>query len=242
MVAHWGQNCASPFGSETRSEKSGVSPKGLTNLRVVHSTARTGLYISISKPPKQHTALETLILSWYISKIKYTLYSPPPKLEIAGPSQRWVAFLIRDINNVTFPGSTGLLMFEWDPGERAVCSNCWIFPAQNASKHIKKNTHKKTLSQWKWDMATLETLWSRLLAGAYLWGSCLGAGGGGWGPPWPSVWELLWHQMSSRTCHSYTPMSQVCIVFLIIVFTFLSSREFFYSNLNFDIRAKIWER
>lgn len=147
MVAHWGQNCASPLGSETRSEKSGVSPKGLTNLRVVHSTARTGLYISISKPPKQHTALETLILSWYISKIKFTLYSPPPKLEIAGPSQRWVAFLIRDINNVTFPGSTGLLMFEWDPGERAVCSNCWIFPAQNASKHIKKNTHKKTLSQ-----------------------------------------------------------------------------------------------
>lgn len=142
MVTRWGQNCASPSGSETCSDKSGVSPKGLTHLRVVHSTARTDLYISISKPPKQHTTLETLILSWYISKIKYTLYSPPPKLEIAGLSQRWVAFLIRDINNVTFTstGSTGLLMFEWDPGERAVCSNCWIliFPAQNASKHIKK--------------------------------------------------------------------------------------------------------
>ena len=103
-------------------------------------------------------------------------------------------------------------------------------------------TDFQTLSQWRWDMATLETLWSRLLAGSYLWGSCLGAGGGGWGPPWPSVWELPLNQMSPRTCHSYTSMSQVRIIFLIIVFTFLSSREFCCRNLNFDIRAKIWVR
>lgn len=113
--------------------------------RVVHNTTCTGLYISVSKSPKQHKTLETLILFWRISKIKYMLYSPPPKLEIAGLPWRWVALLIRDINNMTFTStsSTELLIFEWHPGERAVCSSCWIFPAQNASKHIKK---KKKLS------------------------------------------------------------------------------------------------
>lgn len=118
--------------------------------RVVHNTTCTGLYISVSKSPKQHKTLETLILFWRISKIKYMLYSPPPKLEIAGLPWRWVALLIRDINNMTFTStsSTELLIFEWHPGERAVCSSCWIFPAQNASKHIKKK--KKTLFQWEW--------------------------------------------------------------------------------------------
>lgn len=99
-----------------------------------HSPLHFEILLPISKSSKQHTALETLILFGYISKIKYTLYSPPPKLEIAGLLRRWVVLLIRDINNVIFTsaGSTGLLRFEWDPGAGAVCSNCWIFPVQNA--------------------------------------------------------------------------------------------------------------